>query len=472
MLTGTSGRHIVLFHPGATTQGAGALHNTTGVEAVSTADFASGAVPLGLHPDQPIVLPNLAMAIMPASMHPDLLRTAALANAETGIRTIIPEQLVWLAGASGWSPDFLRGYREGMNQLIDTMLGSAIAASSSAPEAASAPAWSDFQHAVAGAATATAADSTWGLRETLVIGSEHTGEGVKVGLLDTGLDLTHPDFQDGRVVATASFVGQPVQDVPTPRMPPSSSFPLGTPGNPGHGTHCTGTACGPESPAGGSVQGRYGVACKAQIVVGKVLANQGVSVGGSILQGIEWAINQGCRVISLSLAGEISGPDPYTQVAELAIQKGVALIAAVGNESNRPGQPGFNPNRPAHIHHVMRPAANIRVMGVGAVNSTMQLAAFSNRGKFPPGGAVDIVGPGMEVFSSLPVSAPSGFQTRYGLLQGTSMATPHVAGIAAMIAQAKPDWGPLDILRWLRDNARTLPGLDPADVGGGLVQAP
>jgi subtilisin family serine protease len=293
---------------------------------------------------------------------------------------------------------------------------------------------------------------TWGLRATRTHTTDLTGAGVRVAVLDTGLDLSHPDFQDGRVVATASFVGQDVQDVPTPGV-------LGVyPGNRGHGTHCIGVACGPKAPSGGSAVGRYGVATEAQILVGKVLTNQGVSVTGSILQGIQWAIQHKADIISMSFS---SRPNPfgdvYAQAAELATQKGVALIAAVGNDSNRP----------TTIAPVGSPANNLRILGVGAIDEHLQIAPFSNRGVIDTAAAVDVVGPGVGVYSSLPVSSGS-----YGFLSGTSMATPYVAGIAALLKQENPKFGPMELLLGIVRMARKLRNIDPNDMGAGIVQAP
>src|SRR5439155_7118560 len=122
--------------------------------------------------------------------------------------------------------------------------------------------------------------ATWGLLACKVPASSRSGSGIKVAVLDTGLDLGHPDFA-GRTIVSATFVGQPVQDLH------------------GHGTHCIGTSCGPQAPSGTTP--RYGIAYRAAINAGKVLANSGGSVGGSVLAGMNWAIANRCQVISLSL---------------------------------------------------------------------------------------------------------------------------------------------------------------------------
>jgi subtilisin len=266
---------------------------------------------------------------------------------------------------------------------------------------------------------------------------------VKVAILDTGLDLTHPDFQDDRVVLKKSFVGDPVQDVISP-------------GNPGHGTHCTGTACGPKEPSSGP---RYGVACDALIVVGKVFRNNGTTVTGAIAEAISWAITQKCKVALLSFGEPTSGPNPnplYEMIGKKALQQGTVLIAAAGNRSRRQ-QGQFAP--------VDSPANATPILAVGAVDRSMQIAFFSARGLYPPGGDVNVVGPGVDIYSSLP--APK----LHGRLSGTAEAAPFAAGIAALIAEAEPEWEAFQIMNFLCNTARNL-HLDDRDVGKGLVQAP
>jgi subtilisin family serine protease len=116
---------------------------------------------------------------------------------------------------------------------------------------------------------------------------------VKVAVLDTGLDLGHPDFA-GRQITAQSFVqGEQVQD------------------GHGHGTHCIGTACGPRTP--GRLP-RYGIAYQAQIFAGKVLSNAGSGGDGGILAGIDWAIRNGCAVVSMSLGSPVEPLELVTPV--------------------------------------------------------------------------------------------------------------------------------------------------------------
>ena len=125
--------------------------------------------------------------------------------------------------------------------------------------------------------------ATWGLNVCKVPPSIRSGLGIKVAVLDTGFDLGHPDFI-GRPIASATFVGQPVQDLH------------------GHGTHTMGTACGPKAPAGTTP--RYGIGFRASMFVGKVLNNSGSGTTATVLAGMNWAIANRCPVISMSLGAQ------------------------------------------------------------------------------------------------------------------------------------------------------------------------
>ena len=259
--------------------------------------------------------------------------------------------------------------------------------------------------------------------------------------MDTGFDFQHPDYQ-GRAIVSQSFVsGVTVQDIH------------------GHGTHCIGTACGPQRPATGVR--RYGVAFGAQIFVGKVFNNNQPRPGAAtanVIAGIEWAVTNNCRVVSMSLGVAINQKIMQYEVPmRRALEAGTLPVCAAGNNAQRPSIPGF-----------VEPPANADAsLAVAAIDSNLRIARFSARSSQQAGvgGLVNIAAPGVAIFSSLPVARGT-----HGFLDGTSMATPHVAGIAALWAQATGESG---IALWNRllQTVRPL-NLPSADVGAGLVQAP
>jgi subtilisin family serine protease len=275
---------------------------------------------------------------------------------------------------------------------------------------------------------------TWGLQATGVVTSRRTGRGVRLAVLDTGFDVDHQDFA-GRAVITQSFIaGESVQDAH------------------GHGTHCIGTSCGPAHP--GSAR-RYGVAGGAEIFAGKVLGDDGSGSDTGILAGINWAIANGCKVISMSLGADVREVSrAYETVGQRALDRGTLIVAAAGNNAERPGNPGF----------VGVPANSPSIMAIAAVNPANIPAPFSARSGRVDGGRIDLAGPGVKVFSSWPM--PKG----YNSISGTSMATPHVSGIAALWCEATGFTG-RELWTVLVQNA--LPLESPSvDIGAGFVQAP
>ncbi|MFD7654002.1 S8 family serine peptidase [Actinosynnema sp. NPDC059797] len=290
--------------------------------------------------------------------------------------------------------------------------------------------------------TAAAVDETvftWGLQAVGANISAATGKGVRLAVLDTGFTIAHTDFQ-GRAVVTQSFIeGETVDDAH------------------GHGTHCIGSAAGPRKPATGP---GYGVAHEAEIYAGKVLSNAGFGSDSGILAGIEWAVANGCAVISMSLGAAVRPGTPYSQIFEQAatraMSRGTLIIAAAGNESRRPGA----------VNPVGHPANCPSIMSVGAIDANRAIAPFSC-GTVDAIGQVDLVGPGVNVYSSWNKDEGAG---RYKRIQGTSMATPHVAGVAALIAEKHGARG-WELWARLAQSCRRL-GLPSTDVGGGLVQAP
>lgn len=320
--------------------------------------------------------------------------------------------------ASALDRDYLRGYRDATNHLIDRLL-------SSEPEAGFRPMARFDESAV-----------TWGLEATLVPLSQLSGDGIKVAVLDTGFDDLHPDFL-GRLVTKKLFASR------------------SSPGDmDGHGTHCIGTACGPLKPSGVP---RYGIAYNAHIFAGKVLGDDGFGTDRSIIAGMDWAVQQGCQVISMSLGAATSiGDQPnddYEQIGQVCLDAGVLVVAASGNESERPRL----------VSPVGSPANASTIMAVGAVDRTLKVAGFSCGG-MNPGQEVDLAAPGVDVLSSIPGG-------RHARFNGTSMATPHVAGVAALLAESDPKFRGWTL--WARLLQVVRPLSSPArDVGKGLLQVP
>jgi subtilisin len=279
---------------------------------------------------------------------------------------------------------------------------------------------------------------TWGIQATNVLNSKYTGKGVNVAILDTGINLTHSDFA-GRTVVSKSFV----------RLQSAND-------KNGHGTHCVGIAAGGINK---KTNVRYGVATEANIYAGKVLGNDGSGTDGGILAGINWAMENKCKVISMSLGAEVEPGQSYSRIyndiAKRAMSLGTIIVAAAGNESDR-----LN----GKIKPVGHPANCPAIMAVGALDKNMQVAWFSCGGLNEDGGQVDIAAPGVEIYSSW--KKPQLYET----IDGTSMATPFVAGIIALYCEAYPKATASEI--WVRviQNAKRL-HLNASDIGSGFVQA-
>ncbi len=171
---------------------------------------------------------------------------------------------------------------------------------------------------------------------------------------------------------------------------------------------------------------------------------------------MNWALQQGCHIISMSLGTKMKDQlYAYGQASKRALDAGCLVIAAAGNNAKRPNSTGY-----------VEPPANSKfAIAVGALSRQLRIAPFSARSNVgQDGGNVDIAAPGMAVHSSFPGS-------RYGLNDGTSMATPHVAGIAALWYEKSQKRG-RDLVAALRSSAASLSGVDSLDCGAGLVQAP
>ncbi|MDQ3276719.1 MAG: S8 family serine peptidase [Bacteroidota bacterium] len=279
---------------------------------------------------------------------------------------------------------------------------------------------------------------SWGCQAIKLPASKSTGKGVNIAVLDTGLNLTHPDFSRLNIQSKSFIKQQDVED-----------------GN-GHGTHCCGISVGGLQKKTGW---RYGVAIDANLFAGKVLNNQGAGYDSGILAGIEWALQNKCKVISMSLGGGVEEGETfspaYERVARTALRNGCIIIAAAGNESERE----FGLVKP-----VGHPANCPSIMAVAALDNDLRVADFSCGGINLNGGQVDIAAPGVDIYSSWKGK-------KHRTISGTSMATPFVAGIAALLWEKYPKATPAEIWMKLVQLARRL-NLPAADVGIGLAQCP
>src|SRR5215471_1276228 len=403
----TTGRYLVTFKEGAVEAGMKSLQARKGLRLASAADFKAQAVRFEEAGDaDAMVFPEIGVALVGgAAAEEHTLTTEAFVAGDQPVHSLDPEYFMF---ANSVDPrEYLRGFLRATETIKADLAGAALAEEV-------------FQPEVVGA--------TWGLIACKVPPSSFGGNGIKVAVLDTGFDLGHPEFA-GRSFVTNTFVGQPVQDLH------------------GHGTHTTGTACGPKAPAGAVP--RYGIAFQSQIFVGKVLSNSGGGTQAQVLAGMNWAVANKCAVVSMSLGAPIPPQPSYTAAGAAALAAGCLIIAAAGNASSRPRV----------VNPAGAPANSPTVMSVAALDSSLRVAMFSN------GGKIDIAGPGVNVFSSWPRP------TLHNTISGTSMATPHVSGCAALWAQTSPALRGAALRAKLLATARHLP-LPPSDVGAGLVQAP
>jgi subtilisin family serine protease len=309
--------------------------------------------------------------------------------------------------------------------------------------------------------------STWGIRAVGADTSPFDGSGITVAVLDTGIDASHPAFA-GVAITEKDFTGDGDGDAH------------------GHGTHCAGTILGAD------VDGlRIGIAPNVdRVLVGKVLGQGGGSTE-SILDAVAWAVAEGAQVISMSLGIDFPGmveslrgrgvPSRaatsmalaayrdnvriFDTIADLAkfsgpFGRGAVIVAASGNESHREASPGSDET---YVLDAAPPATADGILSVGALSEQegeYGIAPFSNANP-------DLSGPGVDV-----ISAAIGGGLR--ALSGTSMATPHVAGVAALWAQKlqQEQAMKVDVLKGALVERSEKTGLTFAEAGRGMVFAP
>ena len=398
-----TGRYLITYKEGAQDAGMKAM-KAMNMRTADARDFDDQAVYVANVGDADLLnFPEIGVALVSGSaFEANGMSTQDEIASDSPMQTVEPEYFVF---AEGSTSDYLRGFLSAVEAIKRDLGGSGADADADAEEV-----------------DARVLGVTWGLRACKVPPSVRSGAGIRVAVLDTGMDLGHPDFV-GRAFATNTFVGQPVQDLHS------------------HGTHCIGTACGPLAPRGATP--RYGIAHRSVIFVGKVLTNSGSGTTASVLAGMNWAIANRCTVISMSLGSQAPVQAAYTAAGQAALNSGCLVVAAAGNETMNTGAPANSPT----------------IFAVASLDLSLAPSSFSNFGK------IEIAAPGRDVFSSVPRP------TRYGTKSGTSMATPHVAGCAALWAETSPNLRGASLWARLLATARPLP-FAAARVGRGLVQAP
>jgi len=286
------------------------------------------------------------------------------------------------------------------------------------------------------------------------LGFEINGSGVKIAILDTGIDPTHPDFTfsngTSKIILSVSMV---------PDESPLDGF--------GHGTHVAGIAAGTGIASGGEFTG---VAPGALIMNIKVLSDEGSGLVSWIIAGIETAVENEADIINLSLGGGFNGDgsDPLSKAVDWAVDQDVVVVAAAGNDG-----PDYNT--------LGSPAVASKAITVGATFKNGSLVDFSSRG---PTGDLrikpEVLAPGVDIIA--PLARNSLLERMFGEskipgeggdyipLSGTSMATPHVAGVAALIRQARPSLSALEVRSLIISTADPLEP-DLYTYGLGMVDA-
>lgn len=284
----------------------------------------------------------------------------------------------------------------------------------------------------------------WGLKAIGMERAQYTGKGVDVCILDTGLETSHPDFSSEEIEGKSFIDGEDWNRDPN-----------------GHGTHCAGIATGNIRSDTGK---RYGIAGGCNLKIAKVLSDSGRGTTSSVIDAIDWAITKKFRILSLSLASPVSLNDQpsvlFETIGQRALENNCLIIAAAGNDSNRPQIP----------QPVSMPANSKSILAVAAVDGQMRVARFSNAGLNPStGGNVDVCAPGVDIMSAYPKNSKNK-KFFYYAMSGTSMAAPHVSGLAALYMEQFPEKSAKEIWELIENKARPIEGIKYRDIGNGLIQ--
>jgi subtilisin family serine protease len=270
---------------------------------------------------------------------------------------------------------------------------------------------------------------------------DYTGTGVSVAVLDTGIDTSHADLAN-QVMGAKNFSGEPDGD----RV--------------GHGTHVASTIAGTAAAS----NGRYkGVAPDAKLYDGKVCDDSGACSMSAILAGIAWAATEvKAKIVNLSVGGyDAPGIDPLEEaVNRLSAETGTLSVIAAGNKGPDTGTDGS-------------PGSADAGLTVGAVDKHGQLADSPSRGPGVGDGAIkpDVTAPGVGIVGAKAKNSVIGtpIGDKYLMLNGTSMATSHTAGAAALLAQKHPDWKASELKAALMASAKPVAGQSLFEQGAGRI---
>ncbi|MBA4492898.1 S8 family peptidase [Paenactinomyces guangxiensis] len=268
----------------------------------------------------------------------------------------------------------------------------------------------------------------WNIIRVLGRARLNGGKGIRVGVIDTGIDLNHPDLA-ANIKGGVNFLA--------PSGPPQDTN--------GHGTHVAGII--------GAINnhiGVVGVASKVSLYAIKVLNSSGTGILSNLIRGIEWGIQHRMHILNISIGGGKNIQPALVQAIRAAIRRGILIVAAAGNDGNPSGRGDT----------VEVPARHPSVIAVASLNKNNTRETYSATGN-----SIDISAPGTNILSTFS-------QKRYAVLKGTSMATAHVSGVLALLRQSFPSESPQKLKQILLRRAIDLPpkGFDPF-TGAGLVQA-
>ncbi|MNM45997.1 Subtilisin E precursor [compost metagenome] len=279
-------------------------------------------------------------------------------------------------------------------------------------------------HAVPASGIVNTPEIPWGVRHIQApdVWSSSTGYQVRIAVIDTGADFSHPDLRHSLARGV---------NLLNPNMLPHDDN--------GHGTHITGTIAG-----AGGMQGILGVAPRAMIYPVKAFDHNGAAYVSDIILGIDWCVRNQVDIINMSF-GMKSKNKSLFNVVNKALQAGVVVVASAGND-----------NKSRSVDY---PARYPQTISVGATDRSRRIARFSNSGPH-----VDIYAPGEKIYSSW-------IGGKHKEMNGTSMATSHVSGSIALLLALRPGLAPAEIKQLLRRSARPVLSARKRSSRGGLAPA-